>query len=117
MSRPTVWVVKEQVRRDSAGPVPMDYTPATKFGDLKFITDFDLPLNTQGSLATEWGRKLAVFMKEYDPDADWIVLTGSPLSIFMVGVSIGWAKLSPRILVWRREQGEYVPFDSEGVVV
>lgn len=114
-ARPTVWVVKEQALRGPTGPAPMDYTPAYKYGDVQFITDCDLPL-TRGTsgLKDLWTQQVKKFHRVYNPDRDYIVLTGSPLAIFLIGAIIGAINSTyrPKILVWRRESNEYVPFDS-----
>lgn len=108
--RPTVWVVKEQVKRDMTGSTPMDYTPAYEFGDIKFITDMDPPLHANSTVLKEWQRQVREFVSAFNFDRDYLILTGSPLAIFMVGKILGEIKSqSPiQILVWRREQGRYV---------
>lgn len=113
MSKPIVWVIKEQVRRDATGAVPMDYTPAFKFGVVRFITDFDIPLySRQGSgVAIQWFSKVVAFSKELDDDNDYIIMTGSPLAIFMVGAILSTCNKLPKILVWRRETSEYIIYD------
>lgn len=115
MSRPSVWVIKEQVRRQDVGSVPIDYTPAMKYGDVQFITEFDLPTHPSSTVAKRWHEAVRNFLHKYDESADWIILTGAPLSIFMVGALIGAANVAPRILVWRREQGAYIPFETDMV--
>lgn len=129
MKKPTVWVVKEQVRRDAVGPVPMDYSPAFKYGEVKFITNHDLPLHQGGTLASGWYYKVQSFITDFDEDCDWIILTGSPVAIFIVGWLTGIRQRTPRVLVWRRESNEYVPYspiptletmaeaDSHGTIV
>lgn len=111
MPRPTVWIVKEQVRRGDAGTAPMDYTPAYAFGDIKFITEFDPPIYPGSNLLRNWEDQVRNFVKEYDPSNDYIILTGAPLAIFLIGAIVGQIKSSHpvKILVWRREQNAYVP--------
>lgn len=116
--RPTVWVLKEQVTRGSTGPVPMDYSPAYKYGDIQFITDFDIPLTRAPStLAMKWAEQAARFWNRVDLDNDYLILTGAPLSMFILGVLCSLRGAPPRILVWRREQGAYVVFDPVEVIV
>jgi hypothetical protein len=107
--RPTVWVLKEQAIRGANGTVPMDYTPAYTYGDVKFITEFDLPIHPKSTVANEWTAAINKFLKEYDPERDYLILTGSPLAIFAFGVAISTTDVTHKILVWRREQGRYVP--------
>ncbi len=109
--RPTVWVVKEQMKTGPHGVSPMDYSSAYEYGDLRFITEFDPPLH-QGTVREEWDKQVLKFVKEYDPSTDFVVLTGSPLAIFLVGTILGAinSQHRPRLLVWRREQSRYVVF-------
>ena len=110
-SRPVVWVVKEQVVRVGASSVPMDYTPAYKYGDIRFITEIDLPIHQQQStLRDAWMKKVDEFVAEFQP-GDYVILTGSPLAIFLVGYICALADIEPTILVWRRESNEYLPMD------
>lgn len=113
--RPIVWVVKEQVLRGPTGPVPMDYTSAYRYGDVEFVTRSDLPLTRgESSLKDQWTASVRDFLRRYDAECDFIVLTGSPLAIFLLGVVIGSVgpTARPKVLVWRRETDQYVPFDS-----
>lgn len=109
--RPTVWVLKEQVIRDSTGSRPMDYTPAYEYGDIRFITEFDPSTHEGSSIDREWRRHVAKFVDEFDPQRDSLILTGSPLAIARFGRIIGeTAPLIPvRVLVWKRDQNRYVP--------
>jgi hypothetical protein len=111
--RPTVWVVKEQVVRGMTGPSAMDYTPAYKYGDVKFITDTDFPVHPASSVRQVWTRKVREFLRDIR-HGDSIVLTGGPLAIFLVGYACANGNVKPTILVWRRELNEYVPLDVLG---
>lgn len=111
MKRPIVWVIKEQVQRDAVGPKPIDYTPAMQYGDLEFITEFDLPVHTgESTLAKRWNAQTKKFIDLYDDGKDFIILTGQPVAFFMVGYALSTSNKAPRFLVWRREEGKYVPF-------
>lgn len=118
MNKPKVWVVKEQVRSGNAGPRAMDYTPAMQYGELRFITEFDLPLHPQSTVAGEWTKEVKKFEEEYDPKVDYLILTGHTLSIFLIGMLLGKRGISTdlKILVWRREQSRYVTFTAEHVI-
>ena len=109
-TRPTVWVVKEQIRQSSVGSTPMDYTPAYELGDVKFITEFDLPIHPNSSIAQQWYQAVMRFAQEFDPTNDFVVLTGQPAAIFVIGMIMGHLNIVPKILVWKREQGRYVSF-------
>jgi len=110
---PIVWVVKEQVKRADTGSSVMDYTPAMKYGELRFITQFDLPTHPNSSVAAEWYKDVNRFLEECDDTQDFIVLTGSPLAIFVIGRACGMAKVFLTVLVWKREQNMYVPFNTK----
>lgn len=115
--RPTVWVLKEQVISRPNGPQLMDYTPAYKYGDLRFITEFDLPLHPNSTVAGAWRKDVAKFLNECRP-TDYLILTGQPLAIFMLGLQMGvesaaFPALLPKLLIWKREQGQYIPFNPE----
>lgn len=89
----------------------MDYTPAYQYGDVRFITESDLPLHRDSTVAKNWLMDVLKFAKEFDVETDYIVLTGQPLAIYMVGALLAGLDKCPKILVWRREQGQYVVFD------
>lgn len=106
-SRPKVYVIKEQAIKGHLGTVPMDYTPAYKYGDVVFITDFDLPLHNRGLLGEAWHKAVCAFVEQYDDARDFIITTGQPLAIFMVGHCLGMYGKRPRMLVWRPQEGRY----------
>jgi len=112
---PIVFVVKEQVIRDEVGTVPIDYSPALKFGDLQFITSHDMPLHSASSVQTNWNANVAQFVVGYDQKSDFIICTGQPMAIMTIGFLLGRAGKVPRYLVWRRQAGVYTPveFDAE----
>jgi hypothetical protein len=105
--RPIVWVVKEQM----AGGNVFDYSSAMKYGDIQFITEFDLPLTPRSSLTQEWLRQVAHHLKHSVIGTDYLILTGAPLAMFMLGAIYGRVGEIPKVLVWRREQNEYVTYD------
>ena len=104
MTTSIVWVVKEQ---SHGGGNVMDYTPAMKYGDIKFITRTDVPLYPDSGIRMRWADDVAKFVEEYDQDRDMIVATGQPTSIFAVGHALGVVRKTPRYLVWRREDNQY----------
>jgi len=85
----------------------MDFSPAMEFGDLEFITVHDIPLYGKGVVMDQWNEDVASFVEKYDPMRDFIVTTGQPLAIFMVGYALAMSKKRPRFLVWRREENRY----------
>ena len=117
MGQPKVWVIKEQSRRRDVGSAVMDYTPAMEFGELRFITEFDLPLHPRSTIAAEWAKNVNKFMTDFDPSVDSIILTGHTLSIFLIGMimSIAHPGAPPKVLIWKGDQGRYILFDSANV--
>jgi hypothetical protein len=90
MRKPIVWIVKEQVRRLQTGVEAMDYTPAMKYGELRFITDFDPPTHAQKSTLLEaWGKSVRAFLKEFDPRTDFVVASGQPTAMMLIAWLMG----------------------------
>lgn len=115
MRKPIVWIVKEQVRRIQTGVEVMDYTPAMKYGELRFITNFDPPSHVQkSSLMEAWGKAVKSFLDEFDPRIDFLIASGQPTAMMLVAYMIGLhhgTGNQPRFLLWRREEGMYLPYD------
>lgn len=116
--KPIVWIVKEQVRRSQNGVETMDYTPAMKWGEPRFITSFDPPtLLTKSTVLQKWKKDVQEFINEFDPEIDFIIASGQPTAMMMVGYLLGVvsypqrADPSPRFLLWRREENTYIPYD------
>lgn len=110
MRKPIVWIVKEQMTRTETGSIPMDYSKAMDYGDLRFITTHDMPLYGGASTAQDgWNEDVVRFTSEYDPDHDFIITTGQPMAIFMVGWILALCGKDPQFLVWRREENRYRP--------
>lgn len=118
MPKPTVWVVKEQMMRGDLGSVAMDYSPAMKFGDIEFITHHDLPLHPHSSVRNSWALDVLEFVNKYDPHRDYLVATGQPMAILMVGYYLGMAGKAPQFLVWRPAENLYrvVGFGNTGTI-
>jgi hypothetical protein len=110
--KPIVWIVKEQMLRSSDQGIPMDYSPAMKYGELKFITEFDLPLHGRGTIQDHWYRDALRFAEVYE-ETDYIITTGQPMAIFMIGWMLGTYPKRPRFLVWRREENQYRVVDLD----
>lgn len=107
MNKAIVWIVKEQMIRDATGSGAMNYEPAMSYGDIKFITQSDMPLYPGSGVQVNWNRDVDVFTAMYNPNTDFIIATGQPTAIFTVGYLLGRAGKTPRYLVWRREDNQY----------
>ena len=111
---PTVWVIKEQVIRGDTGPVVMNYSAAMEFGELEFITTHDIPLYGKSWVQDSWNKDVHDFVTDYNESTDFIVTTGQPTAIFVVGWVLGAAHKTPRFLVWRREENRYRVVNFDG---
>lgn len=112
MARATVFIIKEQMVRDSIGSNPMDYSAAMPYGDLEFITHSDMPVYPSSSVRVRWDGDVERFIKKYDPELDYIITTGQPVAIFSIGYLLGLSGKKPRFLLWRREENRYRVFDA-----
>lgn len=108
---PVVWVIKEQMMRDEIGSVPVDYSPAMRYGEIRFITQFDFPMHPNSQIAATWIRDVAKFCAHYDDSSDYVICTGQPTAMFLVGYLLGLHKKIPRFLVWRRQENVYRPIE------
>lgn len=113
MSRPKVYIIKEQVVRGAAGPIVVDYSPAMEYGDIEFITQTDMPLYAGSSVQHVWNEDVRRFLKAYDSQRDYIITTGQPAAIFCVGWALAHTGKHPRFLIWRREENRYRPLDFD----
>lgn len=109
MNKPVVWILKEQVQSTPSGPVPFDYTPAMKFGEVRFITEYDPPVHPNSSLREKFEVQVHKFLSEFVPHRDFVMVTGSPYAILLFGQMLGrHVRVPVRTLVWRRERQCYV---------
>ena len=111
MNTPKVWIVKEQMRRTEIGTEPMDYSAASPYGEICFITRHDMPAYPKSSVAMQWYKDVKEFTQRYDASRDFIVATGQPTAIFNLGWLLGMAGKLPRYLIWRREDNRYQVVD------
>lgn len=108
MKRGTVWVVQESVIPGSNG-IPMDYSPAEEFGDVQFISRTDTSRQQNSSINDGVLESMRHMARLYRAGMDYIVLTGSPLAIFMVGVAMAEVGKPAQILLWDRRTSNYRP--------
>lgn len=111
MSRPIVWVVKEQVKQTANGPQVMDYSAAECFGTIKFITESTIPVHRKwvtAKDAIQVSKDIMAFCEAVQPQ-DFLILTGPPHLFYLIAAAIGESgKNFPNLLAWRREDSEYV---------
>lgn len=112
--RPKVYIIKEQMVRGETGPIVVDYSAASEFGDIEFITRWDMPMYGKSSVQEVWNADVLDFVDRYNERSDYVVTTGQPVAIFSVGWALGRANKVPRFLVWRREEGRYRVLNFDG---
>lgn len=98
----TVWVVQEGRN---------DYTPAEKYGTVRFITDCDIgPIHN-----SKWNslckRDIADFASRYIPGKDYVVLTGNPVVCAHVVRSL--PRGTNKFLKWDSRSSMYYLFTEE----
>lgn len=98
---PMVYIVSQQ---------PFDYTPAAQWGVLFFMK----PLKLAPSIAGDGGRynqsKISSVRKElqeYRPGVDYLVPTGSPAGLMVVGMILAHLGQMHRMLQWDAQNQKY----------
>lgn len=97
MKTPTVYVVQDNGNKN--------LTPAMGFGTIKVLANRDLPCFGDNTHAL---RRVREGLKDYDPETDFIILTGDPLLILAVGGFITEAHGKVRCLKWDRQNEKYL---------
>jgi len=99
--KPKVYVIKENPR--------LNYLDAERFGDVVFITDKDYTPMKNSLCNREIIRAIDDYMGKFDPDYDFLLLTGGPVLIgyaFHLGLS---KKGYMSLLQWDNIRREYIP--------
>jgi hypothetical protein len=106
---PTVWVTQE---------TDHDIRQAERWGDIKYVSGRDF-LSIQDSEMNEGIlSKIRRCTLEFDPNKDWILITGSPyLAVMFVGSivaicgpTLNMSMEAPlRFLRWSNRDGQYYP--------
>lgn len=91
-----------------------DFTPAEQFGPIEFLTKDDL-LNVRSSIRNrDLLSDLRHRLKSYDPERDWLIITGSPYVSAAVFMLLGLRGLrTVRILRWDNRDRRYIPLYLE----
>lgn len=98
---PKVYVIKENSR--------LNYLDAERFGDVVFITDKDYTPMKNSLCNREIIDSIDDYMGRFDPDRDFLLLTGGPVLIgyaFHLGIS---KKGYLSLLQWDNIRREYIP--------
>lgn len=93
-----VWVIQEGNH---------DYSKAEKYGTVQFITKAELR-STPGSAQTEQVHEdIARFLKQYAPGIDYIVPTGNPVLVTLIGMYLE-TETDHKYLKYDNRQLDYV---------
>lgn len=107
-SRPRVFVIHQQ---------PLDFTPAAVFGDVQFMNSVRLaPAPPPGAVDVHNKGVLAAIRKDlagYIPGLDYIVPTGSPIKIILVGMVLKEKGPSHKVLGWDAKSQRYMEYILE----
>lgn len=99
----TVFVTQENPK--------LDYAPAERFGDVRFITKREWS-SIRGSINNqELLREIKAALATFNPDTDYFVITGSPVVAALVFIVYGQLRLplAPMALRWSNRDRVYQP--------
>lgn len=87
-----------------------DFGPAEQYGEVIFITNDDMN-NTRGSLHNEaLLRQIRMAMHKFNPDEDFIIISGSPYVAALVFMILGHKNhRRVRFLRWSNRDWVYTP--------
>ncbi len=104
LKTPRVFIVEQQ---------PFDYTPATVFGHLEFLEADHLAPNAPNAPDT-WNRRvvhtLQKGLSDYVADYDYVIPTGAPSRMLVVGMLLATKGKIHRILGWDNRQRRYMEY-------
>jgi hypothetical protein len=106
-----IYILREQIVRDASGTnSPVDYSPALDHGDsLSVVTRYEADQVIGGSeMAKNMVEDLRSFAMAYNPDKDYIIPTGAPTMILLVGMLLHAAgHRRVRMLKWSPRDRRY----------
>lgn len=91
-----------------------DFSPAEAWGDVVFLTNADLNNMRHSKHNEQVIAKVKDALKHYDPEFDWLVISGSPYIAALVFMLIG--RKQPKhvqILRWDNRDFVYQPLHIE----
>lgn len=104
-TRPRVYVIEQQ---------PFDYASAEVFGDVRFMNVQRLAPDTPSTTSKEFNNKIRFQisreLSEYVAGIDFIIPTGAPTKIFMVGGFLRLAGDWHNLLGWDARQQRYLHY-------
>lgn len=91
-----------------------DFSPAEAYGEVVFITSKDLNNLRQSQHNEALVAQVKDALKHYDPEYDWIVISGSPYVAALVFMLIGRTRPQHvQILRWDNRDFKYAPLHIE----
>lgn len=91
-----------------------DFSHAEAFGEVVFVTSMDLNNLRQSQHNERVISQVKDALKHYDPERDWLVISGSPYVASLVFMLIGRKKPNHvQILRWDNRDFKYVPLHIE----
>lgn len=104
---PTVYVVQQQ---------PFDYSPAAEYGTLYFLKEAKLaPVAPNDN--NQWNanviRNLRQELSAYVPGRDYVIPTGAPTKMLLVGMLLSQMGSYHRLLGWDQRAQKYHLYELE----
>lgn len=88
----------------------LDFTKAKRFGDLKPVAAGDVFPDNAEERSAEVLRIVEALFQDFDPDQDYVLLTGDPIIMAITCLYIGSQfPQEVNFLKWDRENKEYYP--------
>lgn len=84
----------------------LDYSDAIRFGKLTPVLRRDVFADDLPTRIDKMKEALEGQMGDFDPERDFLLLTGDPVAIFMAGILLHGAR-KVRVLKFDREVGRY----------
>lgn len=106
-SKSMVYIIEQQ---------PFDYTPATSYGELKFLDSPRLAPNAPNAPDT-WNKavlhQLRKELANYIPGHDYLIPTGGPVRMLIVGMLLAEKGRRHQMLGWDKRTSRYLEYTIE----
>lgn len=101
---PRVYIVEQQ---------PFDYTPATVFGELSFMDSEQFAPHAPNA-PERWNRSVIHSLRRelsaYVPNYDYVIPTGAPARMLVVGMLLAEKGKTHKLLGWDNRQRRYLEY-------
>jgi len=95
----TVWIIQENTR--------LNFNPATKYGNLKFITSLEISNIQKNSVNDKIKNDINTFLDSFNPAKDYIITNGDPNLLFLIGFKVLDRFGTANVLKWEKHSKEY----------